>query len=264
MKISVIIPTFNRANFLFKTITSIINQTSKVDEIILIDDGSTDNTKQICEKFDIKYIYQKNKGVSSARNKGIKISKNNWIAFCDSDDIWEKNKIEQQMKFHQANKDILISHTNETWKFNNKIIKKKKFQQKTSGFCFLDNIDSCKIGTSTLLVHKLILDDVGYFDESLKACEDYDLWLRILKKYQLGYIEDELITKIAGHKGQLSFETPMMDIYRIKALLKHKNSKFQQEVKKQLLKKLDIVITGAIKHNNLTVKNKYQLILRAL
>ena len=156
MKISVIIPTYNRANFLIKTINSILNQSVVVDEIIIVDDGSTDNTKEILSSLNIKYIYQENNGVSSARNRGIVEATYDWIAFCDSDDIWHENKIEEQIKFHKQNQHILISHTNEIWKFNNKIIKQKKYQAKPKGFCFVKNLDNCKIGISTLLINKSI------------------------------------------------------------------------------------------------------------
>ncbi len=258
MKISVIIPTFNRADFLPKTINSIQNQTIKPDEIIIIDDGSTDNTKEILKDFDIKYIYQKNNGVSSARNLGIKNAKNSWLAFCDSDDIWNNDKLEKQINFYKLYPNILFSHTDELWKFNDKIINQKKHQQKPKGYCFCDNLSQCKIGASTVLIHKSVLDDIGLFDENLKACEDYDLWLRILQKYELGLIEEKLITKIAGHKGQLSFETPMMDSFRIEALKKHLASKFNDEIKKELVKKIEIIIKGALRHNNEKILKKYQ------
>ncbi len=257
MQISVVIPTYNRANLIVRTINSILNQTVRVDEIIVIDDGSTDNTKELLSALPITYIYQENNGVSSARNNGIKKSQYSWIAFCDSDDIWHPNKIEEQIKFHKQYQDILISHTNEIWKFNEKIIKQKRYQSKPSGYCFIDNLDSCKIGASTLIIHKSILDDIGLFDENLVACEDYDLWLRILLKYKLGLCQEALITKIAGHRGQLSFETPLMDTFRIKALQKHLNCEFKDEVKRELTKKIDILIKGAIKHNNIELLNKY-------
>ncbi|VAY86771.1 glycosyl transferase, family 2 [hydrothermal vent metagenome] len=260
MKISVVIPTFNRANFLKQTICSILKQSVQVDEIIVIDDGSTDNTELICNSIKhIKYIYQDNRGVSSARNHGIRISSNNWIAFCDSDDIWHKDKIKKQILFHKNNPNILISHADETWIFNQKIIKKKRYQLKPHGYCFEENISYCKIGTSTIMINKSIFDDIGLFDENLTACEDYDLWLRILQKYELGLCEEELITKIAGHKGQLSFETSLMDRYRIQALLKHKNSKHQIKIKKELIKKLNIIIKGAKKHNNSRIQKKYEI-----
>jgi hypothetical protein len=111
------------------------------------------------------------------------------------------------------------------------------------------------------MIHRSILDDIGLFDETLTACEDYDLWLRILSKYQLGFINKKLTIKIAGHKGQLSFETPLMDTFRIKALLKHKeNPKVQQEI----IKKCGILIKGAIKHKNKDIENYYTTLQKGL
>mgnify|MGYP000084725701 CR=1 FL=1 len=258
MNISVVIPTFNRGNFIRDTIKSVQNQTCKVDEIIVIDDGSTDNTKQLIKDLDIRYIYQNNQGVSSARNTGIRESKNDWIAFLDSDDIWEKNKIEKHITFHMQNKDILLSHTDELWVRNGKIINQKKHQQKPSGFCFLDNIPSCKIGPSTVLIHKKIFNDLGYFDEKLAVCEDYDLWLRVSKKYEIGYIDEKLIIKQAGHDNQLSFTTFAIDTYRITALEKHLESIYEKEIKEEIIKKCNLILKGAYKHNNEQLVLKYE------
>ncbi len=264
MKISVIIPTYNRASFLSKTIDSILNQTVKVDEIIVVDDGSTDDTQSILNSFtNIKYIKQTNQGVSKARNIGIQNSTNNWICFLDSDDIWHDTKIEKQIEFHITNKDILFSHTNERWLFNNKLIKQKKHQQKPSGYCFKQNVLNTLIGASTVMIHKSLFENIGYFDEDLTVCEDYDLWLRILYKYKLGYIDEKLIDKIAGHKEQLSFTTPLMDTYRIQALLKHKDSKYQEIIKDEIIKKSEILIAGAIKHKNKQIEDYYRKLLDA-
>ena len=263
MEISVIIPTYNRATFIVKTIQSVLNQTIVPEEIIVIDDGSTDQTEDILRDLCLlhpkvlKYIKQKNCGVSSARNLGIKEASNNWLCFLDSDDLWENSKIEEQINFHKENKHILFSYTNELWLFNDKTIKQKKHQQKQSGFCFKQNIANTLIGASTVMINRSILDDVGIFDEDLKVCEDYDLWLRVLYKYEIGIIEQQLIKKIAGHKEQLSFTTPLMDTYRIKSLQKHLDSKYAEDIKNMILKKCDILINGAIKHSNSEVQSYY-------
>jgi len=259
LKISVVIPTFNRKGFVQKALESVLNQTVEVDEIIIVDDGSNDNTREnLKNNSSIKYIYQENSGVSSARNKGIFEAKNDWIAFLDSDDIWHEEKIEKQIQLHLQNDSILISHTDELWNRNNKIIKQKHHQLKPSGFCFLDNIPSCKIGPSTTLLHKSILEDVGYFDEELIVCEDYDLWLRILHKYELGYLDEKLITKYAGHENQLSFSTFAIDKYRIQALEKHLKGEYSIEIKKEILKKCAVLLKGAHKHNNLDIISVYE------
>ncbi|MEA3497983.1 MAG: glycosyltransferase family A protein [Campylobacterota bacterium] len=261
MKISVIIPTYNRDSFIEKTVQTVLNQTVMPDEIIVVDDGSSDNTEELLDSLittkKIKYIKQQNSGVSVARNRGIKESSNSWICFLDSDDLWEDTKLEEQINFHKENPNILFSHTLELWLFNNKIIKQKKHQQKPSGFCFKENLANTLVGASTVMVHKNILNDIGYFDETLKVCEDYDLWLRILYKYELGMIDKQLIKKIAGHKEQLSFTTPLMDRYRIQVLQKHINSTYKKDVIEVMKKKCDILIKGAIKHNNNEVKNYY-------
>jgi len=259
LNISVVIPTYNRASFILRALDSVLKQTVSVDEIIIIDDGSTDNTKDILKNYtSIKYIYQNNQGVSSARNKGIQEAKNEWIAFLDSDDIWHKEKIEKQVSFHQTNTDILISHTDELWVRNDKIIKQKHHQLKPSGFCFVDNISSCKIGPSTTIINRSILDDIGLFDEKLLVCEDYDLWLRISSKYNIGYIDEKLITKYAGHDNQLSFTTFAIDKYRIQALEKHLNNSFHEEIKKEIENKCNVLLKGARKHNNLEIIEIYE------
>ena len=143
----------------------------------------------------------------------------------------------------------------------NQTIKQKKHQQKPQGWCFEQNIPLTLIGASTVMIHKNILDDIGYFDENLKVCEDYDLWLRILLKYQLGYIDQKLIKKIAGHSEQLSFTTPLMDSYRITALLKHIDTKYNTRIKDEILKKSNILINGAIKHDNKDIQEYYQTLI---
>jgi len=257
MKISVIIPTYNRAEFISKAIESVLEQSYKADEIIIIDDGSNDNTKEIVKNYPVKYIYQENKGVSSARNKGIKKAKNEWVCFLDSDDIWEIQKLEKQVFFHKQNPHILFSHTDEKWLFNGKEIRQKPYQQKQNKLTFLDHTQNTFIGCSTVFIHKKIFDTLGMFDESLTACEDYDLWLRILREYELSFIDEKLIQKIAGHKNQLSFDTPLQDQYRIKSLLKHIDSPYSKEIKKEIVKRCEILIKGALKHGNKEVELYY-------
>ena len=258
MYISVIIPTYNREKFLEIAIESVLNQSYKKFELIVVDDGSTDNTSQILKKYsNITELYQKNSGVASARNYGIKKAKYEWIAFLDSDDSWMSDKLQKQVKFHK-NSNLLFSHTDETWIRDQKIIKKKPYQSKPSGNCFLDNISFCKISPSTVLLHTSILEKVGNFDENLKICEDYDLWLRASREYKIGYINEELIIKTAGHKGQLSFSEFGIDRYKVVALKKQLNSDFHKEVKEELIKKLQILVKGAKKHSNNFYLEKYQ------
>jgi glycosyltransferase involved in cell wall biosynthesis len=218
--ISTIIPTYNRAEFLPRAIESILNQSLSVDEIIVVDDGSSDNTKDIVSKYPVTYIYKDNGGVSSTRNMGILSSNSEYITFLDSDDEWHKDKIKEQVEYHNNNPHIQFSHTDEKWIRGDKEIKKKGFNLKKEGYIFKESLFNCTIGASTVMIHRDIFDDIGVFDESLEVCEDYDLWLRVAKKYEIGLIPKELITKYAGHE-QLSFKYWGMDRYRIIALQKH-------------------------------------------
>jgi glycosyltransferase involved in cell wall biosynthesis len=227
--ISVIIPTFNRVDFILQAIRSIQNQSKSVDEIIVVDDGSTDGTKELLQDEDIAYIYQKNSGVSSARNRGIKEARYEWLAFLDSDDLWHKDKIKEQVSLHTKHPKLKVSFSDEKWVRDGKIVNKKKHLKKEEP-TFLNSLRTCKIGVSTLFTHKTVFDEIGLFDENLKVCEDYDLWLRILLKYKIKLLNKELITKQAGHKNQLSFTTPLIDSYRVQALKKHLNSEFKEAI----------------------------------
>ena len=221
MVISVVIPTYNRYTFLKRALTSVFTQTYKPSEVIVIDDGSTDNTSQIKQDFpSIRYFYQQNKGVSSARNLGIKKASYEWIAFLDSDDEWHKDKLKEQVAFHKQNPDILMSYTDEVWIRNGVEVKIPKKFKKLGVDIFKENLEYCNIAPSSVCLHVELLKDVGLFDESLEVCEDYDLWLRILVKYRVGLIDKKLIKKYAGHEDQLSFKHWGMDRFRVESLEK--------------------------------------------
>ena len=247
--ISVIIPTYNRAALLSRAIDSVLSQSVKVDEIIVVDDGSTDDTQRVLATYHdrVESIMIENSGVSHARNVGIKAAKGAWITLLDSDDVWHPQKIELQKAYHDSHPTIMISHTEEKWIRNDQEIRQKTTHKKPSGWCFEENLSFCKIAPSTIMIAREVFDKVGYFDESLTVCEDYDLWLRILRVYELGLVEEVLTTKYAGHANQLSFTYPAMDRYRIEALRKHQELSC---VKKEIEKKCAILIKGATKRGN--------------
>ena len=261
MQVSVVIPTYNRYEFLKRAIISVIAQTYNVSEIIVVDDGSTDATANIQKDFpQIKYIYQKNSGVSSARNVGIESASSEWIAFLDSDDVWLEEKIEKQIAFHRKNSDILMSYTDEIWNRDNQEIKIPKKFRKIGKDVFLENLSFCNIAPSSVLMHKKILKSVGLFDESLEVCEDYDLWLRILQKYQIGLVSEKLIIKYAGHEDQLSFKHWGMDRFRIEALeklLDDAKEENKQKIEEELIKKYTLLKKGALKYDKITDINLY-------
>lgn len=213
-------------------------QTLCPKEIIVVDDGSTDNTKQLQNDFPhIIYIYQENRGVSAARNIGIQKASCAWIAFLDSDDEFDIQKLQKQRAFHQENPDVLMSYTAERWIRNDKIVKIPKKYRKIGENSFLENLSYCNIAPSSVLLHRKILDDVGLFDEELRVCEDYDMWLRIIQRHRIGLINEPLINKYAGHDEQLGFEKNM-DQIRIKVLERLLQSAREEEIKSLLKREL--------------------------
>ena len=259
--ISVIIPTYNRAAFLARTIDSVLAQSYKDREIIVIDDGSTDDTQALLASYadSIRTMSIANSGVSHARNVGIKAAKGAWITLLDSDDVWHPTKLERQMAYHDSHPSVFISHTNERWMRHDKEVKQKALHQKPKGWCFEANLSFCKIAPSTVMIAKEVFEKVGYFDEELVVCEDYDLWLRILREYEIGLVEEILTTKYAGHEDQLSFSYPAMDTYRIKALLKHQELEL---VRKEITKKCEIISKGARKRGNIELAEYYESVAK--
>ena len=263
MRISVVIPTHNRAGLVLRALESVFAQSHKADEIIVVDDGSSDETAQVLKQVkNIRVIQQENSGVSAARNKGIEISSSDWIAFLDSDDVWHKDKLKLQVDFHKTNPDILFSHTGEQWVKDDKIVTQKAHHKKPSGDCFLDNLNFCKIAPSSVMIKKEVFEKVGYFDESLEVCEDYDMWLRVLYRYHVGLLDDKLVTKFAGHKDQLSCRYFGMDRFRILALEKHLDSQYHVEVQEEIIKKCRVLVRGAVKHKNEKIYEEYVAKLR--
>jgi len=254
-KISVIIPTYNRASTLPRAIDSVLAQSRAADEIIVVDDGSTDETQQIIEERypQIKFISQNNKGVSAARNVGIKNVQGNLICLLDSDDSWQERKLEKQIQVLTENPEYLICHTNETWYRDGKILNQAKKHEKRGGHIFQHCLPLCAISPSSVMIHKKLFDEVGLFDEDLPACEDYDMWLRICCRYSVLFIDEALTNKYGGHDDQLSRQYWGMDRFRIIALEKIIGSKYLNEEDRQaatemLLNKITIFLKGTEKH----------------
>lgn len=264
-KISVVIPTLNRINTLQRALDSVINQTYKPAEIIVVDNGSSDGTlKFLREQYPKITILTENKiGVSSARNKGIKKSINQWIALLDSDDAWHPRKLEiQTSMLDSALKEYNLIHTDEVWFRNNKHINQMKKHKKQGGYIFERCLSLCCISPSSVLFKKNILDKVGLFDESLPVCEDYDMWLKICSSEEVLFAQDKLTYKYGGHKDQLSKSYWGMDRFRIKSIeniIKNFDLTYEQkkQAKKELIKKLKIIINGAFKRNNLSIVNEF-------
>jgi glycosyltransferase involved in cell wall biosynthesis len=267
LKIAVIIPTYNRVVLLKRAIESVIAQTYPADEIIVIDDGSTDGTCRLIKdnNYKIDYLYQKNMGVSAARNTGINATKCEWICLLDSDDSWEPKKLEKQCKALTKNPNYLFCHTNETWYRNGKILHQSKKHEKHGGYIFRHCLPLCAISPSSVIIKKEIFNNVGLFDENLPACEDYDMWLRICCQYQTLFLDEALTNKFGGHDDQLSKKHWGMDRFRIIALVKCIESQILNDSDLEaaismLMKKISIFLKGAKKYG----KNKYCEIVEAI
>jgi glycosyltransferase involved in cell wall biosynthesis len=261
-RVSVVIPTFNRQELVVRALKSVLAQSEPADEIIVVDDGSTDQTRKLLQQFpQISYIYQENQGVGAARNRGIVEAKNEWIAFLDSDDTWEVNKLVKQKGFHRQNPDILISQTDEVWIRDGQRVNPPQSYAKPSGNIFTACVKKTIVTPSTVIMHRSIFDHVGYFDKEFVVCEDYDLWLRVSKVYMIGLVDEMLAKRYQGGHEQLSVGFLMIDTFRIKALEKHLEYAC---VVSELKKRCKIVIKGAKRHNNREVFQHYEAKLNAL
>jgi glycosyltransferase involved in cell wall biosynthesis len=240
-KISVIIPTYNRANYLPQAINSVLNQSAKDVDIMVIDDGSTDNTKDIIRPYlkSIKYIRQDNAGAASARNTGIENAKGEWIAFLDSDDFWEFSHLEKLIEKQQRNPKAALIYSGKRWvDHRGSPIKNPPIQNDfPEGWIFRDlymhnYISSC----SCVFVKRSVLLSLGGFSSIpvFRISEDYDLWLRIaaysfisaVPKFSVNYRRHEsnlmhnIVPAIAGHIAALNSASMLIKEGRV-----HKNNR---------------------------------------
>ncbi len=272
MGVSVIIPTYNRSNFVTRAISSVLYQEWHEYEIIVVDDGSTDRTKEKLAVFGnkIRYIsHPYNKGVSAARNTGIKNAKYSIIAFLDSDDYWLPHKLLTQLGFFNKMPQAIACQTQEIWIRNGKRINPKKVHKKLSGDIFIPSLRLCLVSPSAVMIKREIFEEVGLFDEDMPVCEDYDLWLRISCRYPIYLIDKPLLVKEGGHKDQLSVKYWGMDRFRIYSLVKLiKSQNLSQDYYRAVIKELEykchIYGNGCIKRGRPQEGNFYLNIPRLI
>jgi len=221
VEVSIIIPTYNRGWIIKEAIDSVMVQDYRDFELIIVDDGSTDNTTDILNSYrsDIMVFRQENQGVSAARNRGLAEASGRFIAFLDSDDLWLPQKLFRQVEFFNKNPDAQICQTEETWIRKGVRVNPKKRHKKPWGMIFEPSLALCLVSPSAVMIRRSLLEEVGGFDETLPACEDYDLWLRISCRYPVYLIDTPLIIKRGGHNDQLS-ASPGLDKFRIESLKK--------------------------------------------
>lgn len=255
--ISVIIPTYNRAIFLRESIISVLQQsvlkkheTKGQIEIIVVDDGSTDNTKEIISEFKpiLSYIYQPHCGVSAARNKGLASARGEYIAFLDSDDLWLEDKLKVQLNFMENIPQAVMCYTEEIWVRNGKVVNPKRKHKKYSGWIFDKVLPLCLLSLSSAIFKRHVFEELGGFDESLPACEDYDFGIRLANRYPYYLISKPLIVKRGGHPDQLSRKFWGMDQFRIKALKKSLSLNLtptqEKMVKQEIVRKSRVLYEG--------------------
>ncbi len=220
---SVIIPAYNRGELLEKAINSVLSQTYGNFELIVVNDGSSDGTYGLLNAYHDKRIiclHQENLGASKARNNGIKIAQGIFLAFLDSDDRWTNSKLATTAKYICQNPGIKIFHTEEIWYRRGVLLPQKAKHKKPDGMVYPNALPLCCIGMSTAAVERSVFRDIGYFDETFEACEDYDFWLRAASRYEVKLIPEELTIKDGGRPDQLSSRVWGLDRFRIKALEK--------------------------------------------
>lgn len=261
-RVSVVIPTYNRAKTLKRALDSVFAQTFKPFEVIVVDDGSTDLTSKLLDEYSdrVKVIYQKNSGVSSARNIGVKNSTGDWIALLDSDDSWKRDKLKKQIEFHRENLDVKISQTDEFWSRDGVLVNYPKKYKKPFGDIFLNSIYQMVITPSSSLISREVFERVGFFDENFEVCEDYEFWLRATREFRVGLIDEKLIIKYSEKDlEQLSKKYWGMDRFRVLALMKHLNHpKYSIEILNLILQKSKIILKGAKKRGNLELIREYE------
>ncbi|MFC1617289.1 glycosyltransferase [Candidatus Margulisiibacteriota bacterium] len=268
LAISVIIPVFNRQKLIKNSLDAILAQSMQLKEIIVINDGSTDGTINSLQEYKnkIRIIdFPQNKGVSAARNAGIKAAKGRWLAFCDSDDVWKPEKLERQERFLQKYPFYEIIQSQEIWIRQGTRVNQCKQHEMREGWIFEHNLNLCLISPSSVLMKKSIFDKFGLFDEMLPACEDYDLWLRITRKKVVGLEPSRSVIKFGGHSDQLSRKYEAIDRFRVQALMKafkkEEDIYYKNAIRKVLEKKLNILLTGSVKREKLKEAEKYQKII---
>ena len=250
--ISIIIPTCNRLGPVLRAVDSVLNQSFREFELIVVDDGSEDKTLEFLSRYDdfrLRIFSVPHGGVAKARNFGASQARYDWLCFLDSDDVWRRHKLSEQIRYHSTYPDCVISQTDDMWIRKSVRVNKMKKNLVGEGDIFAPSLKLCLIGCSCVMIKKSVFDAAGGFDESLETCEDYDLWLRLTCRYPVGFVAKPLVTKFGGHADQLSKKFPMMDRYRVFALEKLlrsgllnedqvKMTRTELEIKKNILQRL--------------------------
>ena len=270
--ITVVLPTFNRVDFLVAALDSVFSQTNRRFRVIVADDGSTDGTGEYVQNLNnrdkLRYLQLPHCGMpGKVRNAGARLATGDYLAFLDSDDLWKPEKLARQMAYFQEHPEMLICHTREIWQRGEKIVSQAGQKHRRSGDIFADGLKKCIIGPSTALMRRELFEELGGFREDLEIAEDYELWLRITARYPAGYIDEPLVIKRGGHADQLSEKYGQIEIFRIKALhLNLEEGTFEGEKRqlaaRELVRKCRIYAQGCEKRGKVEEAVHYREIAR--
>lgn len=259
LPVAVIIPTYNRRSTLSRALDSVLAQSVQPQQICVVDDGSSDGTAEMIalDYPQVSYLYQKNRGVSAARNHGVANTTADWLAFLDSDDEWLPEKLERQFQVLSGLDDCRLIHSDEIWIRNGRRVNPMNKHRKSGGDIFGQCLQLCAISPSAVLMQRSLFQETGGFDESLPACEDYDLWLRVCSVWPVAYVDEALLKKYGGHADQLSRKYWGMDRFRVRALARllasgvlDADEQRRKQTLMMLRKKCRILISGAKKRGN--------------
>ena len=267
-QVSVILPSWNRASWLEKSIQSVLNQSFRDFELIVVDDASNDDTGEILENYSrnlSSITFAKNLGVSAARNAAVSNCDSEWIAFLDSDDFWHAEKLQKQITQTTIRPECPIHYTDEIWIRNGIRVNPKNRHQKIEGWIFKPSLELCLISPSTVLLRRELFEVHGLFDENLLICEDYDLWLRMTAQHPVALLNEKLMTRHGGHSDQLSQSDWGIDRYRVQSIIKILNMKILSPEERSaaivvLRNKCGSLVSGFRKRGKLIEVEKYEII----
>lgn len=237
VKVSVVIPTYNRGSLIARALNSVLAQTFTDYEIIVIDDGSKDNTQNVLSAFEgkLRYVYQPNGGIARARNRGIELSLGQYIAFLDSDDYWAPEKLEIQSKILDFNPKVgivygrmpIVNEAGDILGMKPNGISGKNFQELLRVWGDLP--------TSSVMTRKECFQKVGVFDPELPPMEDIDMWIRIAHKYNIYEVEGKPLAFYWRHDHQITADH--IKVYRGLVRIHEKILKTFPEAPQELITK---------------------------
>ncbi len=205
-RVSVIIPVYNAGKTIREALDSVLAQTYRDFELIIVNDGSTDDSDAVIHRYitdgrgDITCVAQKNKGAAAARNAGIRIARGELIAFLDADDLWDTDKLKTAVDALEARPEAMMVFSDMRHSVDGKMIHasylhERGYRHVSSGQVYDNLLKENFIFTPTVVMRKSVFATIGYFDESLKIAEDYDLWLRVARDHEVLFVDRPLVTR---------------------------------------------------------------------